>query len=324
MESLAYLHLAEAYEDPNLETLEIVLFKGWDWQKINSRSIQIVSLLLAISLISLTNAASALQRGDRGSEVTRLQNALKQIGLFPTSVRSTGYYGEITEKAVRDFQQAIGLIPVDGIAGPQTLSALYDYGYGFPTQPSLPTTPQYIELRPGSQGSEVIKLQEALREQGYYPRFPNGSYDYLTEEAVRNYQSGINLTPTGIADRYTLALLYGNESESASAPIREVVVNSDVSTVPRFPYPVASIEQPPVFSSLPNDSSLITSSPYCRRVETISGRRLNRRSQPTTASAIIGKIPNGSIVEIANLGSNGWVPLRDGGYVSADYLKQCL
>ncbi|MEC4896321.1 MAG: peptidoglycan-binding protein [Oscillatoria sp. PMC 1051.18] len=322
MESLAYLHLAEAYEDPNLETLEIVLFKGWDWQKINSRSIQIVSLLLAISLISLTNAASALQRGDRGSDVVRLQNELKREGFFPPNVRSTGNYEQITEDAVKKFQRAYGL-RVDGIAGPQTLNALYNYGDFYTPEPLLPIVPQYRELRRGSQGTEVTKLQEALRERGDYTSFPNGYYDFATEEAVRNYQSGINLTPTGIADRTTLALLYGKENQSASPPIREVVI-SDVSTVPRFPYSVASIEQPPVFSSLPNDYSLITSSPYCRRVETISGRRLNRRSQPTTASAIIGKIPNGSIVEIANLGSNGWVPLRDGGYVSADYLKQCL
>lgn len=59
--------------------------------------------------------------GSSGSEVTQIQQALKDRGLFTVNV--TGYYGTITERAVRKFQQQQGLT-VDGIAGPQTLRAL--------------------------------------------------------------------------------------------------------------------------------------------------------------------------------------------------------
>lgn len=59
--------------------------------------------------------------GSSGKEVTAIQQALKERGLFYDDV--TGYYGTKTQAAVRKFQKQKGLT-VDGIAGPQTLSAL--------------------------------------------------------------------------------------------------------------------------------------------------------------------------------------------------------
>lgn len=43
--------------------------------------------------------------GERSEEVRALQKALKIDGAFPQSVPETGYYGEITRKAVFDFQK---------------------------------------------------------------------------------------------------------------------------------------------------------------------------------------------------------------------------
>lgn len=59
--------------------------------------------------------------GASGSEVTAIQEALRDRGIFNANV--TGYYGSITEKAVKAFQKQQGLT-VDGIAGPKTLRAL--------------------------------------------------------------------------------------------------------------------------------------------------------------------------------------------------------
>lgn len=59
--------------------------------------------------------------GSSGKEVTAIQNALKERGLF--SGEATGYYGTKTQSAVKRFQKQKGL-SVDGIAGPQTLNAL--------------------------------------------------------------------------------------------------------------------------------------------------------------------------------------------------------
>lgn len=59
--------------------------------------------------------------GSQGKEVTAIQEALKDRGLFTGNV--TGYYGTQTQSAVKRFQKIKGLT-ADGVAGPQTLSAL--------------------------------------------------------------------------------------------------------------------------------------------------------------------------------------------------------
>jgi hypothetical protein len=64
---------------------------------------------------------AVLQWGSSGPDVERLQQRLRELGhLFGAA---DGAYGALTYAAVRRFQQAAGLT-VDGIAGPQTLTAL--------------------------------------------------------------------------------------------------------------------------------------------------------------------------------------------------------
>ncbi|MFP3361437.1 peptidoglycan-binding domain-containing protein, partial [Planococcus sp. SIMBA_143] len=45
--------------------------------------------------------------GSRGSEVEHLQRVLEKLEYFHTT--PTGYYGSVTEQAVRDFQADFGL-----------------------------------------------------------------------------------------------------------------------------------------------------------------------------------------------------------------------
>lgn len=61
----------------------------------------------------------ALSRyGSTGSEVTRIQQKLKSLGFYNSTV--DGIYGTKTKNAVTAFQKSCG-ITADGIAGPQTL-----------------------------------------------------------------------------------------------------------------------------------------------------------------------------------------------------------
>ena len=62
-----------------------------------------------------------LKRGDRGDDVTALQDRLRDLGYFKED--STGYYGPKTEAAVREFQRDHGIEPI-GKAGPKTRAAL--------------------------------------------------------------------------------------------------------------------------------------------------------------------------------------------------------
>ena len=71
--------------------------------------------------ISPETAPAISQYGSRGNEVKAVQQALKDRGLFNSDV--TGYYGPITEAAVKRFQKQQG-ISQTGIAGPATLKAL--------------------------------------------------------------------------------------------------------------------------------------------------------------------------------------------------------
>jgi len=81
----------------------------------------ILTLTICTKLFVVDTTDVLSKVGSSGNEVSAIQQALKDRGLFNTNV--TGYYGTITEQAVRKFQQQNGLT-VDGIAGPQTLRAL--------------------------------------------------------------------------------------------------------------------------------------------------------------------------------------------------------
>ncbi|GLK86699.1 peptidoglycan recognition protein family protein [Ancylobacter defluvii] len=62
-----------------------------------------------------------LRRGSSGPAVSALQTRLNAALLQP--IKADGDFGPATERAVRAFQAIVGLV-VDGIAGPQTQTAL--------------------------------------------------------------------------------------------------------------------------------------------------------------------------------------------------------
>ena len=62
---------------------------------------------------------SNLQRGSSGDEVMLLQKKLQQAGYFPQDIEPNGYFGFVTESAVKDLQIANNISPI-GRVGPQT------------------------------------------------------------------------------------------------------------------------------------------------------------------------------------------------------------
>ncbi|NMG08849.1 peptidoglycan-binding protein [Brasilonema sp. UFV-L1] len=158
-----------------------------------------------------------LKRGSRGEAVAELQRALGNVSV-------TGYYGSVTQRAVRDFQANNGLRP-DGVAGAETLSYLglgsitirrpsTDYPLyrndSFSSTVYRPYPNAYpndsyrrsITLRRGSRGEAVAELQRAL---GNLP--VTGYYDSSTERAVRNFQASLGFRPDGVAGAETLQFL---------------------------------------------------------------------------------------------------------------------
>lgn len=84
-------------------------------------------LLFLILLLTMTGTAHAalgdtvLRRGAQGGDVWQLQQYLRQLQLL--SVEPTGYFGRLTDAAVRQFQAQNGL-QCDGLVGPLTSAAL--------------------------------------------------------------------------------------------------------------------------------------------------------------------------------------------------------
>jgi hypothetical protein len=81
-----------------------------------------MTIVMAFSPVNAF-AATLLKRGSRGTEVKMIQTTLKELGYF-TYPKATGYYGSLTEKAVKKFQRDSG-ISADGIVGNKTMGILY-------------------------------------------------------------------------------------------------------------------------------------------------------------------------------------------------------
>ena len=181
----------------------------------------ILIIVLLVSACSVAAAASypTLRKGSKGSEVTRLQNALKSLGYYNIAV--DGIYGKGTVAAVKTFQSAKGL-SVDGVAGPKTLTKLYESaGSGSQAQntpqPQTGSSSQYATLSSGSKGNAVSALQKKLKALGYYTMSVDGAYGKGTTAAVKAFQSAEGLTANGIADSLTQERLFAKETSQSSA-----------------------------------------------------------------------------------------------------------
>lgn len=155
-----------------------------------------------------------LKLGASGNDVLEVQEALNTIGIENSSIQpivEDGIFGTATDTAVRTFQEIFGL-PVDGIVGPNTWTALFEAANSITTGgsstssfPTFPGTP----LRVGSRGNAVSFMQERLRFISiYYTEIPSpgaidGIYGRQTEQAVRAFQQLLGLSVDGIVGTQT-------------------------------------------------------------------------------------------------------------------------
>ncbi len=197
MESLAYIHLVEAYEQP----IEQSLSPRVKLPKFSPRGLFAFfsCALTAVSIGIARPAVAAIRPGESGEEVAKLQYRLGELGYFQNSY--TGYYGEATIDAVREFQRQNGLKD-DGIVGEQTQAAL-DKIY---PQPAPATTQPTVRF--GDQGATVFRIQRQLSSLKYFDyKQMNGVFDEATEAAIKQFQSDKELAVDGVVgDKTHLAL----------------------------------------------------------------------------------------------------------------------
>ena len=181
---------------------------------------------ILINLRYTSSATASLYISLEGWGSSSMWKDSAQIAPFPALTPTAKYTCPGTEASVRAFQRAQGL-SADGVAGPMTLTALYE-GTSPTPEPEITPAPDdptpaptaaptaapapvsYATLRPGARGSAVSDLQQALRRLGYYRMTVDGVYGGGTAEAVRAFQRGCGLTADGIAGPKTLTALYGS------------------------------------------------------------------------------------------------------------------
>jgi peptidoglycan hydrolase-like protein with peptidoglycan-binding domain len=252
METLAYLHLALANEAPTDTDYRSVTLtweslkqfsrgainQVWNQPKLSSSAaVSLLSLTIALSSLGMaTQASAAVNEGDRGAEVTAVQQRLQELGYYKANI--TGYFDPLTKQAVIRFQQARGL-EADGIVGTNTLLALG--GQSKPsrkthTEPSsqpLPSPKPVREsygrfLQLGDRGSQVSALQESLTAAGFASG-DDGIFDQATQKAVMRFQQAKGLTVDGIVGPQTLAELPAIGGPTPSSPRR----NPSTRSTPR-------------------------------------------------------------------------------------------
>ena len=204
---------------------------------------------------ALAQTTGLLRAGSQGQAVTELQQLLKDAGHFNHQV--TGFYGRVTQNAVRDYQKKHGLT-VDGIAGPQTRSHLIgrstttspssSQGQTTPstpasetvtpstpaestpstsiaTQPATPVAVNTQVLRIGANGAQVNHLQEALKQLGHFNHRVTGYFGSVTDAAVRAFQRSQGISVDGIAGPQTLRAIETALSNSPGNGQQQVVQN---------------------------------------------------------------------------------------------------
>ncbi len=165
-----------------------------------------------------------LDIGSKGKKVETLQRRLVELGWLNGGV--TGTYDERTAAAVSAFQKKTSGLWEDGIAGPDTLRALYSSGAARGSN-TASTNPETLEY--GSEGAEVRKLQQKLKDLGYLSGSVDGKFGAATEAAVIAFQKNNNLTADGKAGTATQSKLYSGsarKSTGTSAKIDDGSSNS--------------------------------------------------------------------------------------------------
>lgn len=158
---------------------------------------------------------SALYPGQRGDRVATLQAALKAGGWL-CGPYQPGYYGPLTDRAVRKLQHQWGL-PATGIADARVWRWVETQDDRPAASPRAVACPPLTRspLQVGDRGPLVAELQARLRCRGWFDQRITGHFDPATEAAVCQFQADRALPVTGIADRATLAALVDRPGRSA-------------------------------------------------------------------------------------------------------------
>ena len=177
-----------------------------------------------------------LKKGSKGSEVKKVQQRLKELGYYKSSC--DGDYGSVTVTAVKAFQKKNGL-NADGICGASTLkklnssSAIASNGKTLSAAEEEKKEETKVDtdtaLKQGAKGAEVKKVQQRLKELGYYTYGIDSDYGYRTVAAVKAFQKKNGLNADGVCGESTLKKL----NSSSAIPANEKADKEETKEEPK-------------------------------------------------------------------------------------------
>lgn len=181
--------------------------------------------------------STSLKKGSQGEAVEKLQKRLSELGYYNGAV--DGDFGTKTEEAFKLFQKQAGLY-VDGIAGSDADYLYSDKAPKYTAEQKsdddedqttaiavvdnkktdvASTAANAVEdvndesFEKGDYDDKIVDIQERLNELGYYDGYADGSFGSQTEEAVEVFQGANGITQTGIADSFTVEVLFSDEAK---------------------------------------------------------------------------------------------------------------
>lgn len=174
-----------------------------------------------------------LSKGSSGSAVTALQTVLAELG-YMQEKQIDGKFGSSTESALKTFQKRNGRTQ-DGVATPALQAYIYtgtpkDYnGYRQNVKTVAPIPNPTI--REGGKGEAVFRLQNRLKELGYYEGELNSVFDKTTIAAWKMFEGRNGLTADGEVSAEDQNMLYGATALDASVVIPEPTIAPPTRTL---------------------------------------------------------------------------------------------
>ncbi|NJR66833.1 MAG: peptidoglycan-binding protein [Leptolyngbyaceae cyanobacterium CRU_2_3] len=231
MEVLAYLHLAQDYENPGEESVgsladgllaDAMGFSALEGIPLsNSAALGLVSLLCCSWMMGLSQVAQA--------------QTYSSEGLYPSSVYAFEDNSTLNSSAAPSYltsENSIYSTERYAYVQPDVGAIAYGRRYAYPcanvaSYPLYPST--YVPLRPtvvrspardnlgldglelGDSGEAVRQLQDLLKNTGYFNSPSTGYFGTTTASAVIAFQQDYGLVADGVVGSSTLAALQGRD-----------------------------------------------------------------------------------------------------------------
>lgn len=163
-----------------------------------------------------------------------------------------------------------------------------------------------VVYKQGSSGTTVKKIQQKLKNWGYYSGSVDGIYGAKTKAAVKYFQRKNGLTADGVAGDKTLAALGISTTSSASSSSGSSYSNNDVNLLARLIYGEARGES--YVGQVAVGAVVLNRVKSASFPNTVSGVIYQGYAFTAVADGQINLTPNATAKKAAQDAMNGWDP----------------